>query len=80
MNEIQKFRTSFGGFHRGDVAEYIERTANAHSKQIAQLQERLAEAERKLAEAESERDCVKAVLRQLDDAYAAAKAALAEEG
>ncbi|MBQ7255132.1 MAG: hypothetical protein IJS31_02655 [Oscillospiraceae bacterium] len=79
MNEILKFRTSFGGFHRGDVAEYIERTAQKHNEALKQLRQALDAAEEKAAEAEKERDSIKAILQRLEDAYEEAKATLTEE-
>ena len=41
MNEPQTFRTQLSGFHRGDVAEYIQRTAREHQQELRRLQEEL---------------------------------------
>ena len=50
---IQKFRSALGGFNRQDVQAYIEETAAAHRKELAQLQERLELAEGRTAELEA---------------------------
>lgn len=50
---IQKFRTALGGFNRRDVQEYLEQTAAAHRQELAQLQERLEQAEGRNAELEA---------------------------
>ena len=50
---IQKFRSALGGFNRQDVQTYIEETAAAHRKELAQLQERLEQAEGRTAELEA---------------------------
>ena len=49
MGETPHFRTSVGGFHKGDVTDYIAKTAEAHQralqekdKEIARLKERLS--------------------------------------
>ena len=42
---IQKFRTTLFGFHRKDVQQYMEQTADAHRQRLAQLEERLDRAE-----------------------------------
>ena len=39
------FRTALGGFHRGDVSEYITSTAAAHQARIDELQEQIAKLE-----------------------------------
>lgn len=50
---IQKFRSALGGFNRRDVQQYIEQTAAAHRRELAQLQARLDEAEGRAAGLES---------------------------
>lgn len=50
---IQKFRSALGGFNRQDVQAYIEHTAAAHQKELAQLQERADLAERRAEELEA---------------------------
>ena len=50
---IQKFRSALGGFNRQDVQEYIEQTTAAHRQELAQLQERLEQAEGRSAELEA---------------------------
>lgn len=50
---IQKFRSALGGFNRRDVQQYIEQTAAAHRRELAQLQARLDEAEERAAGLES---------------------------
>ena len=61
MNEITKFRTALAGFHRGDVAAYIEQSAAAHREkikaleaQIIKLQNENTNALRRLYEAETQ--------------------------
>lgn len=50
---IQKFRGALAGFNRQDVQQYIEKTAAAHRQELAQLQERLDQAEGRAAELEA---------------------------
>ena len=40
------FRTALGGFHRGDVSEYIASAAAAHQARIDELQEQIQRLER----------------------------------
>lgn len=42
----QKFRGALGGFNRRDVTRYIEQSAAAHSRRVADLEDRLTQAER----------------------------------
>lgn len=81
MADFSKFRSSLGGFHRGDVASYIESLSMQHaaamkekSGQIDALQAELLAARQKLQEAEEEK---RALQDQLDDALAALEAATA---
>lgn len=81
MADFSKFRSSLGGFHRGDVANYIESLSMQHaaamkekSGQIDALQAELLAARQKLQEAEEEK---RALRDQLDDALAALEAATA---
>lgn len=81
MADFSKFRSSLGGFHRGDVANYIESLSRQHaaamkekSGQIDALQAELLAARQKLQEAEEEK---RALQDQLDDALAALEAATA---
>ena len=81
MADFSKFRSSLGGFHRGDVANYIESLSMQHaaamkekSGQIDALQAELLAARQKLEEAEAEK---RALRDQLDDALAALEAATA---
>jgi regulator of replication initiation timing len=41
MSETYTFRTAVGGFHKGDVSEYIAMTAAAHQAQVAELKKQL---------------------------------------
>lgn len=50
MGELPHFRTAVGGFHKGDVSEYIAKTAQTHQ---AQLQEKEQEIERLRARIET---------------------------
>lgn len=81
MADFSKFRSSLGGFHRGDVANYIESLSMQHaaamkekSGQIDALQAELLAARQKLEEAEEEK---RALQIKLDDALAALEAATA---
>lgn len=81
MADFSKFRSSLGGFHRGDVANYIESLSMQHaaamkekSGQIDALQAELLAARQKLQEAEAEK---RALRDQLDDALAELEAATA---
>ena len=81
MADFSKFRSSLGGFHRGDVANYIESLSMQHaaamkekSGQIDVLQAELLAARQKLQEAEEEK---RALQIKLDDALAALEAATA---
>lgn len=81
MADFSKFRSSLGGFHRGEVANYIESLSMQHaaamkekSGQIDALQAELLAARQKLEEAEAEK---RALQDQLDDALAALEAATA---
>ena len=81
MADFSKFRSSLGGFHRGDVANYIESLSMQHaaamkekSGQIDALQAELLAARQKLEEAEEEK---RSLQDQLDDALAALEAATA---
>lgn len=62
MAGIQNFRTSFRGFHRKDVVDYIEYMNNTHNAQVEQLNNQLnaalarpsdAELQARLEEAEA---------------------------
>ena len=81
MADFSKFRSSLGGFHRGDVANYIESLSMQHaaamkekSGQIDALQAELLAARQKLEEAEEEKHALQI---KLDDALAALEAATA---
>lgn len=37
-----RFRTAVGGFHKGDVADYISKTAAQHSAELKKYQEQIA--------------------------------------
>ena len=51
---IQKFRSAFSGFNRKDVLQYIEQSAAAHRRQVAELEERLSKSEQERARLEGE--------------------------
>ncbi|HJH63031.1 MAG TPA: hypothetical protein IAC84_07225 [Firmicutes bacterium] len=57
---FQKFRSALGGFNREDVARYIEQSATAHREQVAGL-------EKRLAQAEQERDSLRRELEEVRD-------------
>ena len=50
---IRKFRTALFGFHRKDVQQYVEQTAEAHCQELARLQEQLDRAEERVGELEA---------------------------
>ena len=56
--EQTRFRSSLGGFHRGDVANYIEKTAREHQEQLQQLKD-------DCIRISTERDAAKAELEQV---------------
>lgn len=74
MADFSKFRSSIGGFHRGDVADYIESLAIAHKKELRSLTdanekllaERNAMAE-ELAHTKGELDGANAELKRLQE-------------
>ena len=74
MADFSKFRSSIGGFHRGDVADYIESLAIAHKKELRSLTdanekllaERSALAE-ELAHANGELNGANAELKRLQE-------------
>lgn len=41
MEQSYQFRTAVGGFHKGDVAEYISKTAAAHQAALAERDSRI---------------------------------------
>lgn len=51
---IQKFRSALSGFNRKDVLQYMEQSAAAHRRQVAELEKRLADAEDARARLEGE--------------------------
>ncbi len=71
MSEFQtaSFRTAVGGFHKGDVTEYISKAAQDHAGEITALEE-------KIEALQAENDRLRA---QLLDQSAAAAPAEAEE-
>lgn len=50
---IQKFRGALGGFNRRDVLQYIEQTAAAHRREVAELEKELARSEQERQELET---------------------------
>ena len=51
---IQKFRSALGGFNRRDVMQYMEQSAAAHRRQVAELAKKLAQSEGERARLEGE--------------------------
>ena len=64
---VRKFRTALSGFNRRDVLDYISQTASAHRQETAEL-------ERRLEEAEQERDALRETLTGLEDEKGSAAA------
>ena len=66
-NEFQ-FRTSaFGGFHKQDVMNYLERSAREHAEAVAALQKELAEEKVARAEEEEKRSDLEKRLTALEE-------------
>lgn len=74
MADFSKFRSSLGGFHRGDVADYIESLSREHAAALKEQSGRIDALRAELQEAEAEK---RALRDQLDDALAALEAATA---
>ena len=70
MAEFQQFRTAIGGFHRGDVADYIENMSLQHRKDMQGLLEEI-----KILQEEND-----GLKEKLAAAEAAAKACCPQEG
>jgi len=51
---IQKFRSALSGFNRRDVMQYIEQSAAAHRRRVAELEDRLAKVEEERSRLEEE--------------------------
>ncbi|MCD8381924.1 MAG: hypothetical protein LUC30_03270 [Clostridiales bacterium] len=76
MEQNNSFRTvSFGGFHRQDVLDYIERTAREHTQEKERLTSQLETARRAAQTAETE---LPALREQLEAANARAEALASE--
>lgn len=60
--EMNKFRTQLGGFHRGDVANYIEKTAQEHLSQLQLMKDDCAKLTAQRDAALQELETVKAQL------------------
>ena len=76
MADFSKFRSSLGGFHRGDVANYIESLSREHAAAIKEKTGQIDALRAELQEAEAEK---RALQDQLDDALAALEAATAPD-
>ena len=74
MADFSKFRSSLGGFHRGDVADYIESLSMQHAAAMKEKSGQIDALRAELQEAEAEK---RALRDQLDDALAALEAATA---
>lgn len=74
MADFSKFRSSLGGFHRGDVANYIESLSMQHAAAMKEKTGQIDALRAELQEAEAEK---RALQDQLDDALAALEAATA---
>ena len=74
MADFSKFRSSLGGFHRGDVANYIESLSMQHAAAMKEKSGQIDALRAELQEAEAEK---RALQDQLDDALAALEAATA---
>lgn len=45
---VYRFRTSVGGFHKGDVADYIAKTAQQHQAELAKKDSQIAQQEKEI--------------------------------
>ncbi len=88
MADIQNFRTSFRGFNRNDVVNYIEYINNKHNSQVEQLNNQLqqaisqpkdAELQEKLAAAEARIQELEAMLADAGNAVPNENASCAEQ-
>ncbi|MCD7753590.1 MAG: hypothetical protein LUH41_03475 [Clostridiales bacterium] len=78
MEQNNSFRTAgFGGFHRQDVLDYIERTAKEHTRETEGLTAQLEAARRDAQSAEAE---LSELRQQLEAANARAQALETENG
>lgn len=64
MADFSKFRTSIGGFHRGDVADYIEAMAIEHKKDLRRLNDANEKLKSEKAALEAELASAKAELER----------------
>ena len=62
MQEVNRFRTQLGGFHRADVANYIEKTAREHQEALAQVKDENARLSAEKAALKAEAEQLKAQL------------------
>lgn len=69
MAATQQFRTSFRGFHRQDVVQYLEYVTNKHKNQIEQLNTQLQNTKEELDKAKAAAPDV-ALQQQLEEALA----------
>lgn len=74
MADFSKFRSSLGGFHRGDVANYIESLSMQHAAAMKEKTGQIDALRAELQEAEAEK---RSLQIKLDDALAALEAATA---
>ena len=56
MADFSKFRSSLGGFHRGDVATYIETLCRTHGAELKERDGRIESLTAALAEAQGQRE------------------------
>lgn len=54
MADFTKFRTALNGFHRGDVAQYLEALCQEHQQALEEQQRRVAALEEELSQAKDE--------------------------
>lgn len=85
MADFTKFRTSVGGFHRGDVSDYIEalcaehkRTEKQQQEELEALSDRLQELEKANALQLSEMQATQARAAELEEALNSTQSALDE--
>ena len=74
----QRFRSALAGFNRRDVTRYIEQSAAAHSRQVADLEARLSRAEGERDSARQELDGLRSQQGDLAAEEARVRASLEE--
>lgn len=70
MADFSKFRSSIGGFHRGDVVDYIESISVEHSKEMRRMQDAGEKMEAEKSALQAELEQTKAALKTAEEELA----------